>query len=192
MVPLQAPAVRGGRLKHLKVVLPAQIVVRRQDLLTVTDLAKSGGKTYFGEQGVHLRIQEVNGLGNVGFNVQWAVTAPASLSLDPNNLGFRLIDTRGGEHLPNNFFLNPPGPNIREAEAEDLLWLAGPPQGAFFTQIPWVALARGSRNGDRRQWNGFTQFFTPEAIAQPVKLTLFRFDRLGTELPFEFHDLPLP
>jgi WD40 repeat protein len=193
MVLLQPPPVRGGTLKHLKIVLPVQIVARREDVLTVTDLAKAGGKTLFGGEGIHLKIQSVSGLGNNGCNVQFAVSAPAGLSLDPNNLGLRLTDARGHDHPATNFFVNSfAAQTIREPEAEDLLWLSGPPQGAFLTSLPWAALARGSRNRDRRQWTGFAQFFSPEAVGQPLKLTLFRFERLRTELPFDFRDLPLP
>jgi hypothetical protein len=50
----------------------------------------------------------------------------------------------------------------------------------------------GNPSNNRRQWAGFAQFSTLEPIGSMAKLTLFRFDRLRTELPFEFRDLPLP
>jgi hypothetical protein len=88
--------------------------------------------------------------------------------------------------------LNPSLQNVRELEAEDLLWLSGAPQGGFPAQLPWAALAPNARNLTRRTWSGFVQFSTPEALDSPAQLTLFRFEGRRTELPFEFRDLPLP
>jgi hypothetical protein len=88
--------------------------------------------------------------------------------------------------------MNPVLPTVREPEAEDLLWLSGAPYGTFPAQVPWAALITGSAKLNRRRWIGSAQWFTQDPIVAPARLTLFRFDRLRTELPFEFRDLPLP
>jgi WD40 repeat protein/tRNA A-37 threonylcarbamoyl transferase component Bud32 len=191
-VMLQAPPVRGGILKHLKLALPVEVRARPQDVLTVTDFANAGGKTFFGDEGIRLKVQAVNMFGPNSAMIQFAVTAPEGRSLDPNGLGLRLTDAKGGEHPATSFNLNLFNQNVREPEAEDFLWLSGSPQGALLTRLPWAALAQGPRRLNRRQWTGFAQFVTPGPISSPSKLTLFRFERLRTELSFEFHDLPLP
>jgi len=184
--------VRGGTLKHLKIVLPVEVLARRRDVLTVTDLVKTAGKTFAGDDGVRLNVKSVNVFGPNLVQMQLAVSVPAGQSLDANKLGLRLTDAKGGEHQPLTFNMNLYRQNVREPEAEDLLWLSGSLQGGFLAQLPWAGLAPGTRKLNRLQWTGFAQFSSQEAIGAPAKLTLFRFERLRTELPFEFHDLPLP
>jgi len=192
-VRLQPPPVRGGTLKHLKIVLPVEVMARQRDVLTVTDPAKAGGKTFSGDDGVRVKLQAVNGLGTNKVNVQFVVSAPEGHHpLDPNKLGLRLIDAKGGEHPTSFVNINSFAQKFRKPEAEDILWLGGSPQGGFLAQLPWAALAQDQLNLNRRQWTGIAQFSTPEPISAPAKLTLFRFERLRTELPFEFRDLPLP
>ncbi len=189
---LQPPPVRGGTLKHLKVALPIEVMARRRDALTVPDFGKAGGKTFAGDDGVRLTVQSVNVFGVNYVQVQFAVSAPEGRTLDPNGLGLRLIDAKGGEHQTSFFNIQPFARNVRQLEAEDLLWLTGSPQRGFPAQLPWAALAPGGRKLDRRQWIGNAQFFTQQPTGTPAKLTLFRFERLRTELSFEFRDLPLP
>jgi len=189
---LQPPPVRGGTLKHLKLVLPVEVLARQQDVLTVADFAKAVGKTFAGDDGVRLKVQFVNGLGTNWVNVQFAVSAPEGPPLDPNKLGMRLLDAKGAEHPASNFNINTFARPFRRPEAEDILWLSGSPQGGFPALVPWAALAQDHLNLKRRQWTGWANFSTQEPIIAPAKLTLFHFERLRTELPFEFRDLPLP
>jgi hypothetical protein len=49
-----------------------------------------------------------------------------------------------------------------------------------------VKPARNSR------WSGQPVFQFSGKLESPAKLVFFTFDRLRTELPFTFHDLPLP
>jgi len=189
IVLLQPPPVRGGTLKHLKIVLPVEVMARQRNVLTVTDLVKVSGKTFYGDDGVRMQLQAVNGLGTNRVNVQFAVSAPEGQPLDPNKLGMRLIDAKGGEHPSVSFNMNSFVRKVRKPEAEDILWLSGSPQGGFLAQLPWAALAQDPLNLTRRQWSGYALFSTQEPISA---LTLFHFERLRTELPFEFRDLPLP
>jgi hypothetical protein len=112
--------------------------------------------------------------------------------LDPRDLDLRLTDAKGREHRTAFLTTNSVARGVRELEAADLLWLSGPSQGAFPAALPWAALAQASRPLNRRQWTGWAQFSLPERLAAPARLTLSRFERLRTELPFEFRDLPLP
>jgi len=186
---LQVPPVRGGTLKHLKIVLPVEVMARQRDVLTVTDLAKASGKTFAAADGVRVKLQAVTGLGTNRVNVQFAVSAPEGPPLDPSKLGMCLIDAKGGEHPSSSFNMNSLAQKVRKPEAEDILWLSGSPQGGFLAQFPWAALAQDHLNLKRRQWSGYALFSTQEPISA---LTLFHFERLRTELPFEFRDLPLP
>jgi hypothetical protein len=193
-VALQPPPARGVTLKHLKVALPVEVMGNRQDVLTVTDFARAGGKTVAGAEGLRLTVQAVSVVGSNSNSavVQLAVSSPEGRPFDVRNLGLRLIDARGSEHPARFLDLNRVPQSVREPEAEDLLWWSGSSLGGLPAQVPWAALASGGRGLTRRQWTGVAQFITPTAIRSPARLVLFRFDRLGTELSFEYHDLPLP
>ena len=167
-------------------------MVRRRDVLTASDLAKAGDKSFTGADGVRLKVEFVKVVGTNSINVQFAVSAPEGYVLDPKNLELRVTDAKGVEHRPNIVILNPVLRLIRVPEAEDLVWLSGSPQGAFPAQIQWAALAPGSPQLNRREWSGNAQFSTTGPIGAPAKHTLFRFERLRTELPFEYRNLPLP
>jgi WD40 repeat protein len=196
-VGLAPPSVRGGTLKQLKLVLPVEVLTRRgQDLLTATDLPRADSKAFAGGDGVRMTIQAVHAVSlNSVLNsveVLFTVSVPEDRTLDPTTLGLRWTDARGKAHEASDFTINSTPRLVREVEAEDLLWWTGSPQSAFPTQLPLAALAQGPRQLRRRQWTGRVQVNTPDAIGSPTQLTLVRFERLRTELAFEFHDLPLP
>jgi WD40 repeat protein len=187
---LQPPAARGATLKHLKIALPVEVMARRRDVLTVTDLLRAVGKTYAGAGGVRLKVQLVNQFGLNSLQVQLAVSAPVGQALDSRNLGLRLVSADGREHSPTFLNLNPFPQTVRELEGEDLLWLSGPVPGSLPSPLTLAAQEPMART--RQQWFGNAQFATPQPIAGTARLTLYRFDRLRTELTFDFRDLPLP
>jgi hypothetical protein len=187
---LQPPPVRGGTLKHLKLVLPVEVMARRLDVLTVADPAKAADKESFADDGLRFKVQTFQMVDANAAWVKFTVSVSAGRTLDPNTLGLRLIDAKDGEYLGGPLAMNAGLQYVREPEPEDLVWLSGAPQAGFPAPLPWAALAPGSLKLDRRQWTGSAQFSGP--IGAPAKLALFRFERLRTELPFEFHDLPLP
>jgi hypothetical protein len=81
----------------------------------------------------------------------------------------------------------------RELEPDDLIWLSTSPQGGLPGLFFWSHFAPHRPSLQRNQWQGSMQFFDlGEPFGHADKLILYRFDRLRTELPFEFHDLPLP
>ena len=92
---------RGGTLKHLKIVLPVEVMARR-DLLTATYLPGVGGKTFSGDDGVRFRVQAVNGfsLNSVvnSVEVRFTVSVPEDRALDLKTLGARWTDARGRVH----------------------------------------------------------------------------------------------
>jgi eukaryotic-like serine/threonine-protein kinase len=189
---LQPPPLRGGTLKRLRIVLPVEVMARPRDLLTAADFAIPSGKTFAGNDGVRLKVHSVIVSGGEAVQVQFAVSVRDGRLLDPNGLGLRLIDAMGREHQPTFLNIQMMVTTTREPEAEDLLWWSGSPQGPFPGQFPWAALAPDSRKLNRLQWTGHARFATQEPLGAAAKLTLFQFDRLRTELPFEFRDLPLP
>jgi len=192
---LAPPPVRGGTLKHLKIVLPVEVTARR-DLLTATYLPGVGGQTFSGGDGVRLTIQAVNAfsLNSVvnSVEVQFTVSVPEDRALDPKTLGARWTGAEGRTHQMRDFNMDSSPKVARDPGAEDLIWLSGSPQNPFPAPLPLAALALGQRKLNRPQWSGIAHYNTLEAIGSPVQLTLFRSERLRTELPFEFRDLPLP
>lgn len=161
-------------------------------MLTATDFARTRGKTFRGSDGVRFTVQSVNMYGNNVVSVRFAVSAPAGRPVNRTGLGLRLTDARGREQETVISNLRLLRQNVRELEAEDLLWWSGSPLGGFPASLPWAALGSNPRKLNRRHWSGFAQLRTQEPIGSATKLTLFRFERLRTEVPFEFRKLPLP
>jgi hypothetical protein len=188
---LQPPAERGGTLKHLKIVIPVELMVRPQELGMVPSIVKAGGKAFWGEGGFRCKVLSAQRYGTNSLDVQLAILARENQSLDLRDVALRLSDDKGGEQVWFNSLTNPPLLTIREAEPEDLLWWSGAAQDSFPSPLPGAALALGTKL-NRRQITVTARFTLPQALSGSAKLTLFRFERLRTELPFEFHDLPLP
>jgi WD40 repeat protein len=189
---LRPPPARGGTLQQLKLLLPVEVKAHQHDLVTATDFASAAGKTFRGGDGLSLKVQSVQMLGSDSAYVQFAVTASQDRTVDPKKLRLRLTDAKGAEHPALYCNINPGSGTVRVLESEDLLWLAGSPSSDFPAPLPWAALATKPSRSTRRQWVGTTQFVLADGVGAPAKLTLFGFDRLRTELPIEFHDLPLP
>jgi hypothetical protein len=165
-------------------------MVRRRDVLAVTDVAR-GGRTVFGQDGVRMTLHSIQASGNL-VSIQFAISIPRNRPFEPHDLDFRLTDSRGRDQRATSVFTTSFPQTVREPEAEHLLWWAGPPQGLGLTALPWTALAQDSRRLDRRRWTGSARFSLPQPIDASTRLTLFRFERVRTELSFEFRDLPLP
>jgi hypothetical protein len=192
MLLLQPPPVRGGKLERLKFVLPVEVMARRREMLTVPDFFQAAGKTYSGEGAVRIKLTSIQRVNPTFLQVQFSLSAPSRARLDARSLGLRLSDARGEEQLSAFLTMNGLSDDVRELEAEDLRVLSGSPLGGFPSQLPWAALAPGALGKTRREWSWSAQFSTREPIGSSVKLTLFHFDRLRTELPFELRDLRLP
>jgi WD40 repeat protein len=185
---LPVPSQRGGRLKDLKGVLPVQVLVRRQDLVTTTALARARGKTFHGTSGIRLTIQNVQDQFGQFF-ADVTITGPANWAYDYNLQNFELVDAQGRRQRSLGHWLNQqPG---REVRPNDLAGLGASPWVSFPANLPWSALACMEWRGSR-QWTGRVYFASSSAPAPAAKLVFFSFQRLQTELPFEFHDLPLP
>jgi WD40 repeat protein len=189
---LEPPPQRGGKLEQLKIALPVEITAGRRDVLTVPDLARAAGKTFYGSDGIRLKVQAVNLATPPFLSMTFTVSAPDGSPYGPSNLGVRLTEATGREHLTSSLLISRATRVVRAAGPEHLIWMSASGQVGFPAQLPWAALAPGPLNGTRQEWSGSTQFVIQTRISSPVRLTLFRFDRLRTELPFEFHDLRLP
>jgi hypothetical protein len=193
MVPslyLPVPSKRGGQLTGLKGVVPVEVVVRRRNLVTVGQLSDAKGKTYWGADGTSLTIEDVshqlydNGAGHV----QVVVSGPDGWTYDSNRVGFELVDARGRRCSSSyNYLGQQPR---RQLRPDDLAWFSAAPAAGFPAPVPWSAVARAGRL--TWQWTGTLSFQWSGQREAPVKLVLFSFERLRTEVPFAFHDLPLP
>jgi hypothetical protein len=189
---LQPPPKRGGKLEKVKLVLPIEIKAAQQDVLTMTDLARAAGKTFFGKDGIRVKVRTAQ-INNPSYiQVLFDVLAPTGTSFDRNNLGIRLTDARGREHQASWFNLNRIRRSVREAVPETMVWLSASGGPGFAAQLPWAALAPGSLNGERTRLSGNAQFFVQDGSVSAATITLFRFERLRSELAFEFRDVRLP
>jgi WD40 repeat protein/tRNA A-37 threonylcarbamoyl transferase component Bud32 len=179
-------------VKRLAGVLPVEVMVRRRDVLTVADPAKSGGKTLQGEDGLRLRVDSVSDLEKDRIIFRIRLSVPARQRFDPNLVEADLSDSKAGRRRSTSSSLRMLAETFRELEPNDLIWLSGSPQGGFPALLPWDQLAADRPPLQRRHWQGTIEFYAPDKLYQPDKLLLYRFERFRTELPFEFHDLPLP
>jgi serine/threonine protein kinase/WD40 repeat protein len=184
---LQVPSKRGGQLKDLKGVLLVEAMVRRQDLVTVAELPRARGKTFQGANGVRITILDVRRqYGQVSVNL--TITGPAKWTFDVNRQNFELLDTQGRRHRCFNPFLG--SRPRRQLRPDDLAWVGTAVCVGFPANLPWSLLASADQRTSG-EWTGQI-FFLPGLNATPAGLTFFSFERVRTELPFEFHDLPLP
>jgi hypothetical protein len=186
---LKAPDHRGGTLRLLKGFLPVEVIARPRELVTVPDVNKAQGKSYRGGEGHQLHIESVRSA-NSFWNLDVRLSGPPGWQYDPNTYGLELIDAhdrvirfRYAQFQP--FQRQRPQP-------EDLAWLTAAPLAPSLLQVPWTALAQLRVGGQRMEWRGWVQQYSRQKLDAPVRLRLYRFERLKGELPFEFHDLPLP
>jgi WD40 repeat protein len=187
-LPMQAPGQPRGRLQDVQGVLPIEVQVRRRDLIAVTDVFGARGKTFQGEDRLRLTIEDV---ALPRFNQEWVrvvLTGPGNWTYDPSRLAFELVDARGRRQRSNNALLGQqPRQHLRP---EDLAWLGTAPGMGFPAQPPWSAIAGAGQN-PAWQWTGQVWFQRAQREL-PAKLVLYSFERRRTEVPFAFHDLPLP
>ena len=188
---LQTSPHSGGTLKVLRGVLPVEVMARRQDLAVVPDLGRSEGKTVEGADGMRLSIVRVQSKG-AQLSAAFSIDAGPGWAFDPNGQGFELSDGQGRRIRAVGVSASLSGPPPRPPGHEELEVLGGDPTAGFPGGLPWAALAAYARGSEGR-WAGSAQFVLPEKT-DPAALTLtfYRYQRLRRDLPFEFHDLPLP
>jgi WD40 repeat protein len=181
---LEQPEQPGGTLKLLRVALPVEALVRRQDLGTV-DLGKGpAGRSLPLPGGARLGIQDVRRQAR-GLEVWVTLTTTAAWPYDERRHNFELIDAQGRRHRPVFGDRLLPGPARPELRPDDLALLGGPPGS-----VPWGGLAL--RAARPHPWLTGRLLFRPEEGLEKCKLVFFEATRLRAELPFEFRDLPLP
>jgi WD40 repeat protein len=190
---LQPPTERGGTLKYLKVVVPVDVMVRQREVLTVPELARAAGKVVQGDDGFRCRVLSVQMTEPNSVTIQFSMSVPEGQPLDSRLVGLRLIDGKGGQQtLLSAARSVAPLTKVRGLEPEDLRWLSGSLSAGFPAAVPWSALVPPDRKLERRQTITAARFLVPGGLSSSAKLTLFRFERLRTDVSFEFHDLPLP
>jgi WD40 repeat protein len=188
LCPLKPPERRGERLKVLKGVLSVEIAARPQELATVPDLAKTPGKTFRGAEGHRLTVTAARP-GGGQWEVQLRVIGPPGWRYDPKVHAVELIDARGRTSRSSYGTLSPSP--VRGLQQEDLAWLAADPGAPGVAAVPWPAVALQRARPQWTEWSGGLYFVAPQ-FEGPVRLRLYRFDRLQAELPFELRDVPLP
>ena len=170
--------------RWLKGTLSMEVMVRPQELVTVPNLIKAKGQTFHGDQGHRMTVEDVQTTGKQ-WTVQVRLLGPPGWRFNPNQEALELVDSHGRYvRFLNPAFLAKP---VREPQPEDLMWLTASPQ-----TLPWAALAMRRSRRQRLEWDGTLNLLTQLPLTEPVKLRVYRFERVQAELPFELHDVPLP
>jgi hypothetical protein len=188
-IALMAPEGRNGRLKVLKGVMSMGVMTRIEDLATVPDITRARGRTFHGGQGVRVMVGAAQ-LAGQQWNVSVRLIGPPGWRFDPNQCAMELVDAKGRYVRTFNPALVPTP--LREPQPEDLAWLTAAPDASGLAALPWPALARQSPRQEWMQWTGVLHFTSPVALEGPIKLRVYRYDRLQAEVPFELRDVPLP
>jgi eukaryotic-like serine/threonine-protein kinase len=178
---------RGGTLKRLKGTVPVEVVDRQQELVRVAEVGKAEGKTFAGADGLWLTVRKNQVFSGANqMNVQFTLVSRFDWKADPSNLGFEFVDSRGNRRreYQHNLFSSLPRASLNQ----DLAWFGAMPDAGVPAGLPWAGLA----SSGRQQWTGLASFQFAEKPDPAGELILVRYQRLRTELPFEFHDLPLP
>jgi hypothetical protein len=160
---LRGPAKLGGKLKSLKGALLVDVAVERRPVLTVEKLAEAKGKTFDGEGGLRLALKQVPQGRGASF-LQFTLTTGASAPSEEIELA--VTDAEG-----------------RPYQGGSRLVAGGRQEG---TMQFWPGPADLGPGGMMPRRPG------PADLGPPAKLTVYRFKRIRAELPFAFHDLPLP
>ena len=170
--------------------LPVEVTTDRRDLATATELGIAKGKTFSGD-GVRLSVQGVQSFGNSAI-VALSLDGGPAWAYDATSMSFELTDADGRRIRPTWVNLNPVGQVRRWPGAAVLAALSGAPEAGFPGALPWAALAPNASRPEQA-WAGSVQFVSSDNMdLSKAKLTFYHYRRLRTELPFEFHDLPLP
>ncbi len=188
-LPLKGADRRNDRLKLLKGVVPLEIMIRRQDLVTVPDLAGAAGRTYCGEQGYDVAVVQARTDGPQRM-VHLRMVGPLGRRYEWNLYGVEISDSRGHSQRSTNLAWNASSPAFRPEDP--LAWLATAPQAPLPAGLPWAALTFPGPL--RQQWecHCWLNDSMPVPFEGPVTLRFYRFERMKVDLPFELHDVPLP
>ncbi len=182
---------RGGVLRQLRGVLPVDVGVDREELAAAPDLGRAQGKTFAGPGGLRLTIQLIQAFGPQA-TASFTLEGPADAVNDPAATGFELTDSRGDRLRATSTNYSPMANlSARPPTAEELALFAAAPQVGL-GGVPWAGLTTPP-GGPRRRWNGSTVLTLPaDGDLNGCKFVFVRNRRVRVELPFEFHDLPLP
>jgi WD40 repeat protein/tRNA A-37 threonylcarbamoyl transferase component Bud32 len=181
----------AGRLKTLKIALPVEVGYRPRVAVEVEDVLGTAGKVFHGEGGASLRVLSVRRQAD---QVHIGLEGTAGLGWDPNKTEsvLTLTDARGKVHrlVPGGF---------RPTTIQRVIPFPGYLGMATLTPLaPWpgtlnwgMLAAQGSAH---RVWwfRGIARLSLPATEKGPVRLNFSVAGRKQVELPFEFHDVPLP
>ena len=182
----------GGVLRRLSGVLPIEVGVQPEELATAPELGRADGKTFAGQGGLRLTIQRTQMFGQQA-TVVFTLEGAADANYDLAAVGFDLIDGQGARIRGLNAFINPAAAAPRRFPGpEELALLGAAPQAGFLGAAPWAGLATALREPSRRWFGSVSFVLSGNVDVNKCKLIFFRTRRVRMELPFEFHDLPLP
>jgi hypothetical protein len=185
---LKRPAKQGGTLRLLKGALPVEVQVEPRPLLEVENLPKAAGKLYTLESGFRMQVDSV-AVQDRRVVLQLAFLSAAT-SFDLRSLDFAVSDAKGRNYLPSNApWTRPLADRFR---ATDALLLSGGASAGGLGALPWFGIAFRGTSRVPTAWGVTVSFTAPEGVGPPSRLTLSQFRRVKAEVPFEFHDLPLP
>jgi hypothetical protein len=181
-VRFQPSAPLGTVASSLRGVLPVEVGVGRQDLVSAGGLAKAVGRAFVGGEGTCLTVQQVRPAGRAA-TAQVVLSGGAGWSYDPATMYFELLGARGRPYGRPTVRMSAVPPAPRPEHVALFAAAAG---------APWAALALHPERVDGRRWAVDLSFAAEEDVGPPAKLVLYRCRRVRTEVPFEFRDVPLP
>jgi serine/threonine protein kinase/WD40 repeat protein len=188
-VELLAPPKPGGTLQVLRGVVPVEVQTGRRNLAVIEGLTKAASKLYPIEGGGQLHIHTVQNNFNQ-ITVRMSVLSNALWSYDAGLHHVEVTDARGQRYQSYSPVLQPLPMEFRTMDG--LLLMGGPPTGGLGA-VPWIGLAvLRPPPGKAFASGGFLTFTRTPNAAAPARLILYEARRVRAEVPFEFHDLPLP
>ena len=185
---MKAPQKRGGSLQCVRGVVPVEVAAEVRTLVAIDEFTKGSGKYYPIEGGGQMRFRMAQTV-NRQTAIEVHMPSNALWAYDSSEHRFELTYAKGRRYylLVQGY---PMYGQMRPADA--LLLMAGPP-AAGLSAFPWPGIVLNRPPlGKQLGWIANLTFTAPEGVGPPARLTLQRVRRMKVEVPFAFHDLPLP
>jgi hypothetical protein len=163
-------------------------MARQQELALIPDLALARGLSFRGARGHRLTVESVE-LKPQQWTLRLRLSGPLGWEYDPKKHCLEATDSQGRIVRLHQPALR--GKPLLATPADAASWLGAAPL-APLPRWPWAALALHAGGHQRMEWSGEIRRSLPYALNGPIRLRLFRFDRLRAVVPFELRDLPLP
>jgi WD40 repeat protein len=181
-VGFKPPAERGGKIKKLHGELPLTVLLGREELASVPDLARAVQHAVLLRPGTHARLERPPTT-----RLRLVLTSTSGWRYDPAHMRFEVIDGGGQARFATAY----PGP-IQPAPAG-----FGAEGGALLTSgpggVPWLGLALQTWDREPPRSQTVTLVLPPARDGRTWRgLRLVRVETRQASIPFVLRDVPLP